>query len=191
MATLMTRGRSFTRLLLVLAVTTGWMVPAHAEIVWTNYTTGSGLGSDYVRGVYAAGSTIYAATGGGLSVSTDNGTHWTNYTTGSGLGSDFVHGVYAAGSTIYAATAYGLSISGDNGTHWTNYTTGSGLGDRYVEGVYASGSTIYAATDYGLSTGVASAPVPEIDPAGFGSVAALLTGALGLIERRRLKAKAA
>ena len=33
--------------------------------------------------------------------------------------------------------------------------------------------------------------VPEIDPAGFGSVAALLTGALGLIERRRLKAKAA
>ena len=149
MATLMTRGRSFTRLLLVLAVTTGWMVPAHAEIVWTNYTTGSGLGSDYVLGVYAAG------------------------------------------STIYAATAYGLSISGDNGTHWTNYTTGSGLGDRYVEGVYASGSTIYAATDYGLSTGVASAPVPEIDPAGFGSVAALLTGALGLIERRRLKAKAA
>ena len=33
--------------------------------------------------------------------------------------------------------------------------------------------------------------VPEIDPAGFGSVAALVTGALGLIERRRLKAKAA
>jgi len=33
--------------------------------------------------------------------------------------------------------------------------------------------------------------VPEIDPAGFGSVAALLAGALGLIERRRLKAKAA
>lgn len=33
--------------------------------------------------------------------------------------------------------------------------------------------------------------VPEIDPAGFGSVAAVLTGALGLIERRRVKAKAA
>jgi hypothetical protein len=36
-----------------------------------------------------------------------------------------------------------------------------------------------------------TSPVPEIDPAGFGSVAALITGALGLIERRRLKAKAA
>ena len=41
---------------------------------------------------------------------------------------------------------------------------------------------------YGLSDDltVASA-VPEIDPAGIGSVLALVTGALGLIERRRLK----
>jgi hypothetical protein len=35
---------------------------------WINYTTGSGLGSNTVNGVYAAGSTIYAATSGGLSV---------------------------------------------------------------------------------------------------------------------------
>jgi hypothetical protein len=35
------------------------------------------------------------------------------------------------------------------------------------------------------------AAVPEIDPAGMGSVLALVTGALGLIERRRLKAKIA
>ena len=34
-------------------------------------------------------------------------------------------------------------------------------------------------------------PVPEIDPAGMGSVLALVTGALGLLERRRLKAKSA
>jgi formylglycine-generating enzyme required for sulfatase activity len=34
-------------------------------------------------------------------------------------------------------------------------------------------------------------PVPEIDPAGMGSVLALVTGALGLLERRRLKSKAA
>ena len=32
------------------------------------------------------------------------------------------------------------------------------------------------------------AAVPEIDPAGMGSVLALVTGALGLLERRRLKA---
>ena len=32
-----------------------------------------------------------------------------------------------------------------------------------------------------------SSPVPEIDPAGMGSVLALVTGALGVLERRRLK----
>jgi hypothetical protein len=61
-------------------------------------------------GVYAAGSTIYGATSGGLSISTNSGASWINYTTGSGLGSDTVNGVYAAGSTIYAATSGGLSV---------------------------------------------------------------------------------
>jgi hypothetical protein len=36
-----------------------------------------------------------------------------------------------------------------------------------------------------------TASVPEIDPAGMGSVLALVSGALGLLERRRLKVKAA
>ena len=31
-----------------------------------------------------------------------------------------------------------------------------------------------------------AASVPEIDPSGMGSVLALVTGALGLLERRRL-----
>ena len=46
-------------------------------------------------------------------------------------------------------------------------------------------------TDHTGSFIIAAAPVPEIDPAGMGSVLALVTGALGLLERRRLKAKAA
>jgi hypothetical protein len=58
-----------------------------------------------VRGVYASGSSIYAATGGGgLSISTDGGTSFTNKTTANGLGANFVRGVYASGSSIYAAT---------------------------------------------------------------------------------------
>jgi hypothetical protein len=35
---------------------------------FTNYTTANGLGDNNVRGVYASGSTIYAATDGGLSI---------------------------------------------------------------------------------------------------------------------------
>ena len=38
---------------------------------------------------------------------------------------------------------------------------------------------------------IGASSVPEIDPAGMGSVLAFVTGALGLLERRRLKAKAA
>jgi len=38
---------------------------------------------------------------------------------------------------------------------------------------------------------VSASTVPEIDPAGMGSVLALVTGALGLLERRRLKVRLA
>ena len=49
------------------------------------------------------------------------------------------------------------------------------------------GSFTATSKEYGLQvTGVdASTPVPEIDPAGLGSVLALVTGALGPLERRR------
>ena len=87
---------------------------------FTNYTTGNGLVNNAVTGVYASGSSIYAATFGGLSISTNNGSSWTNYTTAQGLANNFVIGVYASGSSIYAATSGGLSISTNNGTSWSN-----------------------------------------------------------------------
>jgi len=85
-------------------------------LTFTNYTTSNGLGNNSVRGVYASGSSIYAATSagdgrGGLSISTNGGTSFTNYTTANGLGSNFMRGVYASGSSIYVATEGGLSIA--------------------------------------------------------------------------------
>ena len=64
-----------------------------------------------MSGVYASGSSIYAATIGGLSISTNGGSSFTNYTTAQGLGNNDVYGVYASGSNIYAATNGGLSIA--------------------------------------------------------------------------------
>ena len=44
--------------------------PAQANgLTFTNSTTANGLGNNSVNGVYASGSTIYAATAGGLSIS--------------------------------------------------------------------------------------------------------------------------
>lgn len=46
----------------------------------------------------------------------------------------------------------------------------------------------FAVNFYGVSSELTvPSAVPEIDPAGMGSVLALITGALGLLERRRLK----
>ena len=59
-------------------------------LTFTNYTTSSGLGDNYVLGVYASGSNIYAATSNGLGISTNGGGSFTNYTTASGLGSNTV-----------------------------------------------------------------------------------------------------
>jgi hypothetical protein len=54
---------------------------------------------------------------------------------------------------------------------------------------YTNGeTTIFSAGDIANPTYVDPDAVPEIDPAGIGSVLALVTGALGLLERRRLKA---
>ena len=74
-------------------------------------TVPTGLGSGIVNGVYASGSTVYAATAGGLSISTDGGLSFSNKTANAnGLGSNSVRGVYASGSTVYAATSGGLSF---------------------------------------------------------------------------------
>jgi len=110
----------------------------------------SGLGHNTVNGVYASGSTVYAATSGGLSISTDGGGTFTNKTTANGLGNNWVRGVYASGSTVYAATSGGLSILNaesipacTNGNETVSGIGGPGKGtgaDHY--GVAISGYTL-------------------------------------------------
>jgi hypothetical protein len=121
--------------------------------VFTNAaaTGPTGLGGNTVYGVYASGSTVYAGTSYGLSISTDGGFMFANKTTVNFLGSNTLQGSYASGSTVYAATSAGLSISTDGGATFTNKTITNGLGNNYIRGVYAIGSTVYAATNGGLS----------------------------------------
>jgi len=128
------------------------IAPAQAtSLNFTNRTTVQGLGNNFVSGVFAVGSTVYAATTGGLSISTNGGAGFTNRTTTDGLGGNEVRGVYADGLNVYAATNSGLSISTNGGTSFTNRTTVQGLGSNSVRGVFAVGSTVYAATDGGLA----------------------------------------
>ncbi|MEI8094829.1 MAG: InlB B-repeat-containing protein [Spirochaetales bacterium] len=125
------------------------------KVLWTTYTSTEGLADNLVRGVYVSGTTIYAATVAGLSVSTDPGSVWTNYTnvtTNNGIIDNMVHSVYVSGSYIYAATDIGLSVSSDSGQSWATPTkSDNGLADDAVSGVWATGATVYAATGSGLS----------------------------------------
>ena len=90
----------------VLVAPTSSAVPATsvaaASVTFTNYTTANGLGSNTVYEVYAVDDKVYAATFGGLSISTDGGATFTNRTTTNGLGNNIVYGVYAVGATVYA-----------------------------------------------------------------------------------------
>jgi hypothetical protein len=104
---------------------------------------------------------------------------------------------YSPGSITLAIYAYQGSVAGT--------PTGFSLGTPYsltflnaaggitgfdpslfvLSGAYAGQSSVSLSGSSLVLNIQGSAPVPEIDPAGLGSVLALVTGTLGLLERRR------
>lgn len=122
-----------------------------------------------IKDVFASGNNIYAATEGGLSISTDGGANWSTSTQANGLGtgglgSNLVRGLAVSGGTIYAGTnGGGLSVSTNGGSSWTTYTTADGLGANFLQKMYISDNTLYVATSNGgLSVAALqnSTPVP-------------------------------
>ena len=99
---------------------------------FANRTTADGLGNNTVRGVYADGSNVYAATNAGLGISTDDGATFTNKTPADGLGNNTVRGVYADGSNVYAATDGGLSISEDCASSSTTTSNSDSPGSPWI-----------------------------------------------------------
>ena len=98
-------------------------------------------------------------------------------------------------------SAYGAFDMGGNAFGWNDLTGAAGSrglrGGGYGSDAFRLSSSARLdrfpsfegdSTGFRLASPVNSAPVPEIDPAGMGSVLALVTGALGLLERRRLRA---
>lgn len=89
----------------------------------------------------------------------------------------FFQGVYAFPNNIDGTSPWVTSPS------TVTLTPGNFFFDGEV-----GGKTFLSGANWELtSSGPGPAPVPEIDPAGVGSVLAVVTGALGLLERRRVK----
>ena len=114
-----------------------------------------------------------------------------NYLTDVGAfsGSESFYGTFDQSGNVYQWNDLdGLAASGSSrgrrGGGWSSDAFPLSSSDRRS----GARSNEFYLIGFRLASPVNSAPVPEIDPAGIGSVLALVTGALGLLERRRLKA---
>ena len=137
--------------------------------------------------------------GDGSGGSTGNSANYNN-----GADWNSLNGNVTTVGTNGGPSAYGAFDMTGNILEW-NDLTGTANSNRELRGGAYSQSASQLSSSYSLTrvssfedlivgfrlASPVAAPIPEIDPAGFGSVAALITGALGLIERRRLKPKAA
>ena len=118
--------------------------PLHSQWIQTNGPYG---GDVYCFAV--SGTNLFAGTGDGVFLSTDNGTSWTRASTG--LTGTYVSSFAVSGTNLFAGT-YGFSggvfLSTDNGTSWTQASTG--LTSTLVSALAVSGTNLFAGTDGGV-----------------------------------------
>lgn len=157
-----------------------------------SYATQSDAGPGNTIGSAANQANYY--TGGQLSVSQSTYTPSQNYLTD-------------VGAFTNSASYYGTFDQSGNVYQWNDLdgVAGSSRGLRggyWLDNGYAGSLAYCLSSSFGYANNPAyelytigfrlaapanSSPVPEIDPAGVGSVLALVGGALGLLERRRSK----
>jgi ligand-binding sensor domain-containing protein len=95
---------------------------------------------------------LFAGTGDGVFLSTDNGTSWT--AVNDGLTYTDVRALAVTGTNLFAGTRGGAFLSTNNGTSWTAVNNGlthsNYLLDLYVIAFAVSGTNLFAGTDDGV-----------------------------------------
>src|SRR5271169_5139892 len=111
-------------------IVAGLLSPAisFAQWVQTNGPYG-GVVSVFATSTFGREKNLFAGTwGGGVFLSTNNGTSWT--AVNSGLTNFSIMSLAVSGTNLFAGTQNGLFLSTDNGNSWN--AVDSGLGDKYV-----------------------------------------------------------
>ncbi len=98
------------------------------------------------RRPYCLGHESLCRTGGGVFLSTNNGTSWT--VVNSGLTNTYVRALTVSGTNLFAGTNGGVFLSTNNGTSWT--AVNSGLPNTYVYALTVSGTNLFAGTGGGV-----------------------------------------
>ncbi|MEM7736166.1 MAG: hypothetical protein AAF267_10280 [Deinococcota bacterium] len=119
-------------------------------------TMQDGLASDLVTALYPFGSTLFAVTAGGLSVSRDAGESWNAQTVSTGLqdlDARAINNLFfdSDSSTIYIATEEGIYISEDNGASWLIRNKDNGLYSNAVKSIYPHEGVLYASFEQGVA----------------------------------------
>jgi formylglycine-generating enzyme required for sulfatase activity len=132
--------------------------------------------------------------------------NFANYNSAAYWGSPVQAGNVTTVGTNGGPSAYGAFDMSGNIYEWNDLTGAAGSSRGLRGGVWSYGPLALSSSDrnefdpalgfdingFRLASPLSGpSGVPEIDPAGVGSVLALVTGALGLLERRRMKAKVA
>ena len=124
--------------------------PVNAQWTQTNGPYGGNISA-----LAVSGTNLFAVTGGGVFLSTNNGTSWA--AVNSGLYNNPVYALAVSGTNLFAGTYGGVFLSTNNGTSWT--AVNSGLTGAYVFALAVSGTNLFAGTDSG---GVWRRPLSEM-----------------------------
>jgi hypothetical protein len=113
--------------------------PLHNQWIQTNGPYGGN-----VRTFAVSGTNLFAGTsGGGVFLSTNNGTSWTAVNTG--LTNNNINALVVSGNNVFAGTWFGgVYLSTNNGTSWT--AVNSGLTNTYVWSLAVSGTNLFVGT---------------------------------------------
>jgi len=123
-----------------------------AQWVQTN-----GPGGGTVNCFAVSGTNLFAGTdGGGVFLSTDNGTNWTAVNNGLPDNTS-VYALAASGTNLFAGTTGGVFLSTDNGASWT--AVNNGLTNTWVRALTVSGKNLFAGTE---GKGVWRRPLSEM-----------------------------
>jgi photosystem II stability/assembly factor-like uncharacterized protein len=110
---------------------------AHAQWVQTNGPYGGRIIS-----LAVSGTNLFAGTGGGVFLSTNNGTSWA--AVNNGVTNTNVSALAVSGTNLFAGTEGGVFRSTNNGTSWT--AVNNGVTNTNVSALAVSGTNLFAGT---------------------------------------------
>ena len=103
----------------------------------------NGMNSGTTSGFAVIGTNLFAATGGGVCISTNNGNNWTMVN--NGLTASIIVGIAVSGTNLFAISqSQGVFLSTNYGSSWT--AVNNGITDLWTSAIGVSGTNIFVGT---------------------------------------------